>query len=414
MMLSKLRNNDVMSWIAIIFIVIASFSGIIDFMNLKSFSRTFQLLIVGLYLILVWGSNDERQYGTAKLIRRLSGFLLLYLVVRLIIDIFISHTDSRLIFICFSQLFMLYFWIYAGFRSAEDVVDKVLHYCQLLFWVGILFSVVEFFIPQSSMTGILLTVFGGVVPDSYFSRDLQYSDSLRLGSFYLSPLTFAFTCLFLLCFYKVDGFKKSKWIVTALITVLAKTKSSLMGGVLFLAGKYSRVMNFVLLALVLLAIVILPTVFTGWDFYYNYDGTDFKSTANHLSGLVFGLRSAFEHPFWGSGLGTSGYLVYLETLANPGLPGSPFIFEIPYQNGNESTLGVIGYQLGGIFLMIHLTLFLTMFKYQMENRNYVIATFILLSLLFQILTESSLTLLVSIAQAFLFCKTSHVETIEDI
>lgn len=392
---------------AIAFVIIASLSNVLDVIGLKSISKIFQLLITAIYLIIVapYKKKNDRE---RNMIANVSLAIIIYLILRFLLEItIVKKWSAALVFICFSQLFFLYFWIFVSFITPHTVLKRLLWYIERLFMAGFIFALLEFVIPVSARKSILSAMYAGNVPPSYFSRDFFSDDALRLGSFYLSPLTFAFTCLFSLCIYRMGKMQKGKWIFTAVITILAKTKSSLLGGSLFLLGKKARYVNTILMILVLVIIFYLPFAFDGWTFYYNYDDTAYKSTANHISGLVFGMDAGFEKPFWGNGLGTAGFVAYVETLSNKSISHSPFDAGIAgaSQNGNESLLGVIGYQLGGAFVIIHLLLFALIFWVHMKQQNYIIASFVILSILFQAFTESSLTILVSSCQALLFAKT---------
>ena len=121
--------------------------------------------------------------------------------------------------------------------------------------------------------------------------------------------------------------------------------------------------------------------------------------------MVYGVRSSFDHTL-GNGLGSSGFLALING-------GATSFINTHLELGNESTIGVIGYQLGCIFMLLHIFLFVYMFSYQIKQNNFSAASFILLMLAFQIFSESSLTLLITFSQAFLFAKTLKMSNNEN-
>ncbi|PSL24796.1 hypothetical protein [Dyadobacter jiangsuensis] len=400
----KLSKSDIITYAGLIFILVASFSNLLNSLSLRSVGKILQVGGAALYILAI--VSFKRRDTKRQKVVTLTKWMLLYLTLRFIIDItLIQAWDPSLVVICYTQLLFIYFWIYCAFQTPDHILGTLLKFIEKIFLAGLVFAVIEYFIPFSLKYVIFSRLFGGSIPGNYYTRDVFSVNSLRLGSFYLSPLTFAFTCLFLFCYYQVGKRQPVKWGITAVVTLLAKTKTSLFGSLIFLLGNYAKYVNQVLIIASLVFIFALPIMYDGWTFYYGFDNTPFKSTANHISGLVFGIRSALEDPFWGNGLGTAGYVAYLETLASRISP-SPFRTGEAslYQNGNESLLGVIGYQMGGIFLICHVLLFVLIFQMHMKRKNYVIASFILITILFQAFTESSFTILVSVCQAFLMAK----------
>lgn len=378
-----------------IFAIISSFTVLFDSFNLRAISKSFQALILILCFILNFNNKIN---PSSKNIVRILNTLIVFLFVLFIKDIFLCDIGLSYIFRNFLQIYFMYFWLLIAFSISELLLDKILEFIQKLFYLGMIFSVLELLIPIGIKEYILSFILGGI-PGGYLSRDVQWG-FMRLGSFYFSPLTYSFTLLFLLCYYKITKSNAKSWF-TYIIAFLAQTKTAILGGILFLFGKNSKTINNVIFYSTLIFVIFICTSFDGWFFYYAFDSTPLKSLANHLSGLVFGVQEGFVN-LWGNGLGKSGYLVFLDSKTDPSLSN---LYEITeFETGNESVYGVIGYQLGGIFLILHFVLFYKLFRFQMGNKNYTIASFILLIVLFQYFSESPLTVLVTFCQAFLFAK----------
>jgi hypothetical protein len=382
-----------------LFFIISSFTVLLDFLHLKAISKLFQILAIAIIcstLILTTITKNANKYRNS--IVKLTVLILLYLIILFVINIFSNKISLFIVFRNFLQIFFIYFWILISFSISNILLNKILKFIKSIFYIGMYISIIEFIIP-ANIKNVIFSFIYGTVPVSYFSRDIVFF-SFRLGSFYFEPLTFSFTLLFLICCN--TNTKGRKNILTYITIILTQVKTAILGGFLILATK-KTIINIIGL-LFFVFIIFICFYSDGWYFYYEFDNTVFKSTANHLSGLIFGIQEAFQNLF-GNGLGLSGYLTLLDAKNYPALSNLYSITSL--ETGSESTIGVIGYQLGGIFLVLHLILFVKIYFFHLKNKNYRIASFTLLIILFQFFSESALTLLISFCSAFLFAKSSN-------
>jgi hypothetical protein len=398
----KKYKEEILYKLICLFFIISSFTSLLDFLHLRAISKLFQVLVITiicstLALTAITKSADKYKNSVVKLI----VLILLYLISLFVVDIFTNKISPFIVFRNFLQIFFIYFWIFISFCISNILLDKILGFIKTFFYIGLYISLIEFIMPISIKEVIISSVYGiGTVPASYFSREIAFFP-FRLGSFYFEPLTFSFTLLFLICCYTNAKTKNNTLIYITMI--LSQIKTAILGGFLILIAKNRRIIN--IIGLLSFAFVIFICFsFDGWFFYYAFNNTVFKSAANHLAGLVFGIQEAFQNLF-GNGLGLSGYLTALDAKNYPAL--SSLYSITPLETGNESTIGVIGYQLGGFFLVLHLILFVKIYFFHLKNKNYRIASFTLLIMLFQLFSESALTLLISFCSAFLFAKSSN-------
>ena len=181
----------------------------------------------------------------------------------------------------------------------------------------------------------------------------MFSGGLRLGSIYGSPLTFAYSCIFLLTYYVCRGGQLSVYI-TAIMAVLTQVKTAMVGQAIVIMSRWIRLYyKLVYLSVALMALSV-ALLFNPYDLLDIKQSSSFKSTSNHLVGLSSGIRAAFDNPLIGKGLGQSGYVVYLESK---NLAINPFLDKSEFLNGNESVIGVVAYQMGLIALFLHFLLY---------------------------------------------------------
>jgi len=118
-----------------------------------------------------------------------------------------------------------------------------------------------------------------------------------------------------------------------------------------------------------------------------------------LNGLNNGIIRSLEAPFWGHGLGTSGYLVFQESVNSK--IKIPFIIDNDFvSNGSESAVGVLLFQTGYIFTFLYLLLFLHLAYKFHRLKNYVYVGLCFGYLLAYFLTESVFTM--SVFTVFVF------------
>lgn len=381
------------------FTVISCFTEILDALYLKLPSKIIQVVIVFICFILVLTNKNRTSLHRGRIVCLTLVIILLEFFL-LFKDIWFSKANLFITFQSFLQIFFIYYWIFIAFNIKDSLLNKIIAFLEKLFIYGCVFALVEFLMPESIKMSLLRAIAGQNVI-SYLSRDIVFF-SMRLGSFYLSPLTFSFTLLFLIA-NNINNRKKS--IIYFVLAFISQTKTAMFGGLFVLVGGRYRMLNMCGMVSLLGVVAALCYFFDGDFFYFTFDGTSLKSLSNHLAGLVYGIQSSFDN-IWGNGLGSSGFLA----IINGG--GGAFVNTV-LELGNESTIGVIAYQLGCIFMLLHIFLFVYMFSYQIKQKNFSAASFILLMLAFQVFSESSLTLLITFSQAFLFAKTLKMSNNEN-
>lgn len=383
------------------FALIASFTTLLDFFYLRTLSKILQALTIILCFPLVLSSSFKSNDSHRNDIAKLSLFILIYITLLLIKDLFNHDVPIDLIVRNYLQIFFIYFWIFLMFKIPPEILEKITLFVTKIFVYGLFFSCIEFITP-SSLKEFLIKAIYGVIPESYLSRDISFFP-MRLGSFYIEPLLFSYTIIYLIC---NNANTKKKTVLYFFIAVVAQTKTSIIGGIAILLGKKNKYLSIIGLGILFILVVLICVNFDGYFFYYTFDGTIYKSIANHIAGLVFGLDAAFDNLF-GNGLGKSGFYVASFMSNNPSLGNIYNITSL--ENGDESSIGVIAYQLGGIFIMLHVILFLYLFFYHIKNKQFNISTFILIILGFQAFSESALTLLIIFSQAVLLAKKTPIK-----
>lgn len=408
---SLTSNERLLYYCICLFCLIACFTTLLDFMYLRLLSKGLQVFILGLIPILLIIIKDKNRSNKKLRIIKLSLFISIFEIILFFVSIFYSSekVPFNFIFQSFLQIFFIYFWIYTSFSINDLLLNKILLFLKKVFFFGVLISIIELIIPNGVKSVILNLVYGSI-PPNYLSRDLDFG-LMRLGSFYLNPLTFSYTLLFLVCCSGLlNNSTKSKYLYL-FMALIAQTKTAFLGGIFMLLGHKMKNILIAILILSISLVIFLCVYFDGWFFYYMFDGTSLKSLSNHLSGLVFGINAGIKD-LWGNGLGKSGFLIYV--LAQTYNVDMSTLYEVTlYERGDESTLGIISYQLGGIFLLLHTLLFIKIFFYHIRNQSYSIASFILIIILFQIFSESPLTIIITFSQAFLFAKLHNENNHED-
>lgn len=221
----------------------------------------------------------------------------------------------------------------------------------------VIFSIFEILLPRNIKKQILSCLFFKLegtlaIPTSY---DFDYFGLMRVGSLFFEPLTLSFVTLFLLG-YLVNNYKIYKkgrvyLIITALANLFSFGKSALFAVSLSIMSIFTRKKSgFLYIGIVIFII-----------FYFVKNGKEIASTnANfnqHYLGLITGIEGALLKPF-GNGVGSAGYLIFLKCDA--------YKIEGPFfnksNNGNESTIGILLYQLGWLYTALFLSLLFFIFN----------------------------------------------------
>ncbi len=333
----------------------------------------------------------------------LSICLILVLFVGLLRSIAVG-IPAKFVFISFMQMSMFYFWVVVFETLSVKYVKAAMRCVSALVFFALVFAAVEFLTPAAFRVGVLGGLFPEGIPGAYYSRELGF---LRLGSFFLSPLTFAYACVLLICWLGAGRvFKFSQ-----VMAVLSFVKTGYLGVVAVSAAKRVPALLKLLFLIAVFLIFFVPFFYSGHDILLLPNDALLKSTSNHFVGLVSGVSSAYENVIFGNGLGTAGYVIYLETLRYFDSP-SPFSDVSPFLNGNESTVGVVGYQLGFMFLMAHVYFLVRYFNRFNQAGNVSGVAFVFFLLIFQIMSESSLTIFISSTSAALLVYLRRCRTLD--
>jgi hypothetical protein len=274
----------------------------------------------------------------------------------------------------------------------------------LFLQVIVVFGLLEFFLPFTVREQALSYLFNGSIPVAYISRDISLFSEMnyRIGSIILSPLTFSFSCVALLALNPQESRVLIHRYFIYLICILTQVKTSLLGLVLLLFKKQIGKFSYLAFFTLVFSAFLFSYWFTPEEVYLTSVDSSLKSISNHLIGLTAGLRGSLSNYFTGHGLGKSGFLIYLEVKESSTV--SPFKDSLPGMNGNESSIGVIGYQLGLFFLCLHFYLYFTFIKVMRDSRSHLAISFCFFFIAFQMLSESALTMFISILSALIFAK----------
>jgi hypothetical protein len=373
--------------------VLSSFGG--------GVSKFIQITVMLIFVVAICHAWSKGEAGKDLI---LPAILIFFLVLNLANSLH-SGDQSNLIVLTFLQLSFFYICLLFFESQSLFVLSKAVDLLEKIILVAISLSVIEFILPKVWMENIL-TFFLGGVPVSYISREFSGA-GLRLGSIFLSPLTFSFSCVLLLVLSDVRSNKYSKFAYACL--VLCKAKTGIVGGLLYL---FRNVMfNWIKLTFIIftVAVLLVPIFYDGLELLLIPSDSPYKSLSYHLVGLVSGIQGGYQNYFSGNGLGKSGYLLYL-SVQNDLYASSPLHHLSPMLNGNESTFGVIAFQMGLVFLVLHVYLFFRYLSVFVAVGAKSSASFVLFVMVFQVFSESSLTIFVSlvIAMTLAWLRKLHV------
>lgn len=193
----------------------------------------------------------------------------------------------------------------------------------------------------------------------------------RLGSILFEPITFSVISA-LFCLNMLKSGERSRAFVGIVMNFLTFGKSGIMILWISISSLLLR-RFFVPLAFVFLVIGSYVFMNSYGDMLIsflmsNHTFNDvapmiqrFSTVGNHMIGLMMGLARAIEFPFLGHGVGTAGFVIATEA-DKLGIIG-PTIFE-----GNESTIGALAFQLGYVFLVLYMSIYVV-FAYKFWDRR---------------------------------------------
>lgn len=373
-------------------IIASAFSQILTNLGGGGVAKLVQAIVMLIFVIATYHAWAEKRLEVSSI---LPVGLLLVLSINATWAI-LSGEESSHVILTFLQLSFFYLCLLFFESQSLFVLTKAINVLEKVIFSALLLSVIEFCIPNSWMENIISFFLGGV-PAAYISREFS-SAGLRLGSFFLSPLTFSFSCVLLLVLADVRNRKYSK--LAYVFLLLCKAKTGLVGGLIHITRHIMfRQVRFIFL-LFIGCVLLTPFFFNGVELLLIPSDSPFKSLSFHYVGLVSGLEAGYQNIFTGNGLGKSGYLVYLSTKENLYV-SSPFHYLSAFLNGNESTFGVISFQMGLAFLLVHIYLFFRYLSTFIALGARSAASLVIFIMVFQVYSESSLTIFVSLAIAII-------------
>jgi hypothetical protein len=265
-----------------------------------------------------------------------------------------------------------------------------------------LFALVELFLPSSVMNWVLAEIRSTKM---IINEDLTaYKDNFlgweraRLGSIFFEPITFGMVSAILFCetmFGKdrIRGKHSTYVIILSCAVFLSGAKSALLFILIaFIFKTFSYGVSFLISIVILGLLIYVVSPFAAINALELTVGVE--SMANHVIGLVLGIKNSLDAPFLGHGLGTAGYQIYLlskETGAYDPFANEYGIFR-PLENGNESAVGVFFYENGFLFGLLFLvfTIYKTYKWHSNGHRN--AAAFCISYFYFALLSESAVSL----------------------
>ena len=206
---------------------------------------------------------------------------------------------------------------------------------------------------------------------AYADRLFGFSWS-RSGSLTFEPLSLASISVIMLI-AEVSLFKRKSWISVGILflgLVSAGAKSAL---VTLITAIGTRLFGLVVLPIYIFSMLALLLLNSEKvvDLFNGIRVDAFESISNHIIGLIMGIYNTFDSPWLGHGLGTAGYINWI-SAENLGIEG-------PFKdsdgglrgllNGNESSLGVITYQMGIPYSIMLITIAMKVFADFLKTRK---------------------------------------------
>jgi len=222
---------------------------------------------------------------------------------------------------------------------------------------------------------------------------------LRPGSLVFEPLTNASIIVvgFVFMSEARGAFRSFRQFLLFLVASVSMVKSALLTLTL-------SILFFILRQRVLLLMTFIAclAIYFSQPYISTFAGGEriegFESISNHLLGLILGIKNTIEAPLFGHGLGSSGYLVYIESqklnIVGPfWRPG----FMPMLENGNESTFGVFVYQFGFIVTSLFVLSLLKASLNFMKAKMYWASGLMMGIIFFATLSESFLSFSIQVA-----------------
>ena len=348
------------------------------FFILVTLKEVIALGIPSFFLNILIGSTAIFIIIRNRFVKKLDNFEYLIIFVALVYLAEAIYSERNLaLIINYVIILLLPILLYRMFASADPKIG----------YIYIIFAVI---------VGMIQQLIGGEInKDIYIYMQREKHDvelighvlkddfslfEYRIGSLFVEPITFGLVCAF--------GFitltKKLNFIGILLIigVMLSGAKSAVLVLVLYMIFSYTRLFYNGRLGFIICMAFIIITPYMIGQFAEQINLK--QGFINHLVGYKNGLESIMNNPF-GSGLGSSGYLLILENQRNG------IYSELDPRGlalGNESAIGVMSYMFGFTFWILFI---LYMIKWGSRRFSY-IKKYLLSIVPIFIITESLLSI----------------------
>jgi len=255
-------------------------------------------------------------------------------------------------------------------------------------------GLIEQLLPIDLRVSILNAIRGGTGQRLPLDYELTIFNSsfTRSGSILFLPLTYGYLAFFLVTLSISAPFRdrRGTQLVAIVALITSFVRSVFMTSVVALALiPFRRVWR------ILGVIVLFSIIFLGSVFYLpNLKSlSTVRSNENlHLSGLLYGVASAFDNFGFGNGIGSAGFLSFQYVLEHPDSV-SPFRDSYAPMNGNESAVGVLIHELGLVGSVIFFLPYMAV-VFQVKSKRRWIGTVVVGFLVSLFFSESGLSLTV--------------------
>lgn len=257
-------------------------------------------------------------------------------------------------------------------RASGEVLAKVADYLSAPLMLLMIIGFMEFLLPgdiRAMIYSYSNYLSGGdlSVPVSYYLGDSSFA-GYRVGSILFEPLTYAYIVSFVFIFRVSNGGRIISLSLFSLLTSLGKLP--ILGAIMAVLVRAEKRLGRLIICMWLVSYVVAIVFFSNYFINNSY------SMGAHFSGLMYGVKSIFDSPL-GNGFGTSGYLPFLSYLS-VGEKG-PFVGNSIVENGNESAIGVVFYQigfLGILYISVFVAILFDVIKKAGALRGVIVASFI--------------------------------------
>lgn len=343
--------------------------------------------------ILIYTAKKEFSYFRIKYVN-----IIIYILICLLIINFINSllyipqgTNYNFIIINFFQVLYPLMLLYVCFNLPTIIVSNLSKFIYNLSIPIMVIGYIEFLIPKSTREHLIfefikLSEGVGYIPNSYY---FEYHNIMRLGSILFEPLTLSYILLFVVMYIFSNNYSSITKLKFWGLLFLTFGKSAIVTSIIAFFSSILKYISVILMLIILMLILIVlfnPQIIskTNYNFWAHYEG------------LSSGIQAGLNKPIMGNGLGTAGYIIKLKCIEleiiGPFFNGS---------NGNESTIGVIAYQLGIVWVIIFVLLYILISIRLIRNKSYFAFGIVFGTLLGLLFTESLLSNVIVTVFSFL-------------